>query len=154
MTSKTLDPSHPKALAPAPLAPAGGDAVSGFLSHRPLPPIGVFAKPGREKPDAWYPEVAEVTEEQDDARPQLEKALLNQVLADFQEHGALTVARMRTQNPAQFLRLLVTLLPRHSTSEISIKHTHAMSDEELLRLANSGRSKTVDAEYEIKPDRG
>ena len=50
-------------------------------------------------------------------RAKLADMFLDQLFADWRQHGAETIARVRKEKPDQYLKLLVAMLPRQVPAE-------------------------------------
>lgn len=77
------------------------------------------------------------------SRNKLGEAFTEALYADFQEHGASVIERVRNEEPAQYLRVVAGLLPK----EVKIEQNplSEMSDDELSRLIDLVRAAAPDA---------
>lgn len=86
-------------------------------------------------------------------RPMLGEAFVQALYADFQEHGAVAMKEARESKPADYLRVIASLLPK----EVEIKRPlEDMSDDELVNAielirasvgegAGGARSRSIEA---------
>ncbi|MFG1359959.1 hypothetical protein [Xanthobacter pseudotagetidis] len=63
------------------------------------------------------------------SRSKLGEQFLEQLYADFAEHGPDAIARVREEKPDQYLRVIASLLPK----EVKVATEADLSDEELDR---------------------
>ncbi|MFG1179008.1 hypothetical protein [Xanthobacter versatilis] len=63
------------------------------------------------------------------SRSKLGEEFLEKLYADFAEHGADVIARVREEKPDQYLRVVACLLPK----EVKVSTEADLSDEELDR---------------------
>ncbi len=65
------------------------------------------------------------------SRNKLGHAFVEALYADFREHGARVIADVREAEPAQYLRVIAMVMPRH----VKIEHPlNELSDDELSSL--------------------
>ena len=64
-----------------------------------------------------------------ETRRALARAVSTRFLADFKKHGIETIQRVREEDPSQYLRIAVNLLPK----DIDLEVSHSFSD--MLREA-------------------
>src|SRR5262249_3656895 len=55
------------------------------------------------------------------ARNKLGEALLADLLADWQDHGAAAIAEMRVRDPSGYVRVVANLLPRHVEADVTVE---------------------------------
>ncbi len=65
------------------------------------------------------------------ARSKLGEAFLEQMLADFQQHGKAAIERVRLEKPDQYLKVIASILPREVNLGLD-DDTADMTDAELL----------------------
>ena len=70
-------------------------------------------------------------------RARLAEMFLDQLFADWRQHGAETIAQVRKEKPDQYLKLLVAMLPRQVDSEESA--LDGLTDEQLAILVAAAR---------------
>src|SRR3569833_1174559 len=69
------------------------------------------------------------------ARNKLSEAFLEKLAADFQDHGGDVIVRVRTERPADYLRLVASLCPR--TINLGVENPwDDVSDSEIGDLLN------------------
>jgi hypothetical protein len=66
------------------------------------------------------------------SRHRISEAFLGDVLADYEKHGAATIERMRQDDPAAYVRMVVSLVPKQIENVPNpLEH---FTDEELDQL--------------------
>src|SRR5699024_158644 len=65
------------------------------------------------------------------SRNKLAEDFLSDVLAEWQNHGAVAVSDMREKNPGDFVKMVASLLPKEMNLNIS-DNLSELSDDELL----------------------
>jgi hypothetical protein len=70
-------------------------------------------------------------------RTKLAEMFLEQLFADWRQHGAETIAQVRKEKPDQYLKLLVAMLPRQVDSEESA--LDGLTDEQLAIIVAAAR---------------
>jgi hypothetical protein len=70
-------------------------------------------------------------------RAKLADMFLDQLFADWRQHGAETIARVRKEKPDQYLKLLVAMLPRQVPAEEN--PLDGLTDEQLADLVAAAR---------------
>src|SRR5689334_11638374 len=76
------------------------------------------------------------------ARSKLGEAFTQALYADFTEHGKAVIERVRQEDPAQYVRVVASLLPKEV--KIDSAPLSDMSDDELGRLIDILRAAVVD----------
>ncbi|WP_287321824.1 hypothetical protein [Mesorhizobium sp.] len=79
-------------------------------------------------------EPAEVTERKPSGRPKRAKktladGFLDAIRADFRAHGAGVIAEVRTEKPDQYLKIVLSVLPKDL--HLNINSLEALSDDEI-----------------------
>lgn len=81
------------------------------------------------------------------SRNKLGEAFLEAMHADFEEHGVLAIARVRTEKPDAYLKVIASILPRDLN--VNVNNMDDLSDDELverLRALESVVRPFLDAE--------
>ena len=65
-------------------------------------------------------------------RTKLSDAFCQALLDDFEEHGAAAIVALRELDPATYVRVIASMVPKHVKAEVS--PLHGMSDDELSAL--------------------
>lgn len=65
------------------------------------------------------------------SRNKLGEAFLEDMLADWQEHGVAAIATVRAEKPDQYLKVVASILPRDLN--VSINPLEEASDDELIQ---------------------
>lgn len=65
------------------------------------------------------------------SRNKLSERCIDDLHADWLEHGASAIVRMREERPHEYVKAVVSILPR----EVKIEHTDDMTDEQLTKRA-------------------
>lgn len=68
---------------------------------------------------------------------------------DFDRHGRAVVERVREENPAAYLKLVTSLLPKEAALSFSIEYDPAKELEELRRRGDKPREKVINGEASI-----
>lgn len=68
------------------------------------------------------------------ARNKLAEAFIADMLADWEAHGADAIIRMRESDPAAYVRIVASLLPRHVGLDDDTCPVAGLSDNQLERL--------------------
>ena len=62
--------------------------------------------------------------------------------ADFQRYGLWPIARTRRSDPAGYLRVIASIIPKEISGEINHVHTaQSLTDEELADIATAGSTR-------------
>ena len=56
-------------------------------------------------------------------RSRFSKAFVDDMLADFEEHGTDIVTKVRTEDPSTYIRIAAALIPAKSEQEIEVRDT-------------------------------
>ncbi len=67
------------------------------------------------------------------SRNKLSEAFIAALCADFEEHGAETIARVREQDPVAYVRVVASLMPK----EVKVDDARNLTDEQLDERINS-----------------
>ena len=63
------------------------------------------------------------------SRQRLAEALLASIAADFEQHGAQVIATVRERRPADYLRIVASLMPREVTLATDVQsHEEALAE--------------------------
>lgn len=54
------------------------------------------------------------------AKTKLKNAVVRALLRDFSEHGEKVIARLREENPAAYMRAIISMLPRDMNIEATV----------------------------------
>ena len=65
------------------------------------------------------------------ARNKLGEAFVSDMLADWEEHGAVVIAQVREEKPDQYLKVVASVLPKELNVKVS--ELDELSDEQLQR---------------------
>jgi hypothetical protein len=76
------------------------------------------------------------------AQARLAAGFVNAVMRDFETHGAGTVATLRSESPANYLRLVASLLPKELPDEDPLDE---LSDDELRESIRTLRALSAEA---------
>jgi hypothetical protein len=75
------------------------------------------------------------------SRTKLTKRLLDDLLADWEEHGQAAIKMMRKQDPSGYCKMVVSTLPR----ELTVETVHSdMDDEQIDQLIESMKQRLLD----------
>ena len=66
------------------------------------------------------------------ARNKLSEAFVEALAADFEQHGAATIERVRAEKPEQYLKVIAGLLPKDLNVRVT-DDLEAMTDDEVIR---------------------
>ena len=80
------------------------------------------------------------------SRNKLAEEFIDTVYADFQEHGAAAVARMREDSPAKYCMLVAALIPQHF--KVEHDHTLTLNEDELRVKLLEIRTKLLDSDID------
>ena len=61
------------------------------------------------------------------SRNKLGEKMLEDMLADWEQHGAAAIAKMREERPHEYVRAYVSILPR----ELKVQHLDEMTDDQI-----------------------
>lgn len=66
-------------------------------------------------------------------------AFVKAVAKDFEEHGDTVISTLRAENPVEYTKMLISLLPKEASLEINNRHFihREMSDDELIQVISS-----------------
>ncbi|WP_292509278.1 hypothetical protein [Mesorhizobium sp.] len=88
--------------------------------------------------DSFDDEPPDVTEPRPSGRPRRAKktladGFLEAIRADFRAHGAGVIAEVRTEKPDQYLKIVLSVLPKDLPRDlhVNIKSLDALSDDEI-----------------------
>jgi hypothetical protein len=73
-----------------------------------------------------------------DARSRLQKDFVYALQEDFEKHGAGVIRIVRVEEPAQYLKIIASILPKEL--EITQNALNGLPDEELEAILNAARS--------------
>jgi hypothetical protein len=95
---------------------------NGEKTGKPQPPVEHQFKPGNPgRPKG--------------ARNKLGEQFLEDLYADWQEHGVVTLARVRDEKPDQYLKVVASILPKDLN--VNINQTDDLTDEQLVQRIRS-----------------
>lgn len=72
------------------------------------------------------------------ARNKLSEQFIAALAEDFASHGAEVIARVRTERPDQYLRVIAAILPKEVVEFDDYRTIHELSDDELRTIAFGG----------------
>lgn len=69
------------------------------------------------------------------ARNKLGEQFINDLYADWQDHGVATLARVREEKPDQYLKVVASILPKDLN--VNINHMDDLTDDQLVQRIRS-----------------
>lgn len=83
------------------------------------------------------------------ARTRLGQALTNHLVADFSQHGAEVIAKLRMEKPSEYLKMVSAILEKDEAAAATIAYN--VVERRILRPTNPGGGPTMwKAEPELK----
>ena len=87
------------------------------------------------------------------SRNKLGEAFLDALHADWQEHGADAIARVRQDRPQDYLKVIASTLPKDlNVRDARANELRELSDEELAIIILNGRDEHEMAERPLRSD--